>query len=112
MSEDWYFPPHSGWATNNPSERLGGGQEQAEERSQAPRLRRGGLRAPESLLSRHSSPPVGVPAIAFPTAEELQRVTTAAVAATPAPAMVVAENRNESGLVAGEGVRVVEERVQ
>ncbi|KAG8218996.1 hypothetical protein J3R82DRAFT_4741 [Butyriboletus roseoflavus] len=108
MSDDWYFPPHSGW-TMNPSERLGAGEEPVEEPSQAPRLRRGGLRAPESLLSRHTSPPIGVPVIAFPTAEELQRVTTAA--ATPAPATVVAESRNESSLV-GESVRPVEERVQ
>ncbi|KAH0840254.1 hypothetical protein J3R83DRAFT_1261 [Lanmaoa asiatica] len=111
MSDDWYFPPHSGWATN-PSERIGGGEEPAEERSQAPRLRRGGLRAPESLLSRHTSPPIGVPSIAFPTPEELQHVTTAAAAAMPAgaaPATVVTDNSN---LVAGEGARPVEERVQ
>ncbi|KAF8559428.1 hypothetical protein OG21DRAFT_734236 [Imleria badia] len=96
MSDDWYFPPHSAWSAN-PSERLGGEEEPTEERSQAPRLRRGGLRAPESLLSRHSSP-IGVPTIAFPTPEELQRVTTAAVAATPAPASVVTESTNESSL--------------
>ncbi|KAN0097057.1 hypothetical protein V8E55_001503 [Tylopilus felleus] len=104
VSDDWYFPPHSGW-TANPSERLAGGEESSDDRSQAPRLRRGGLRAPESLLSRHSSPPIGVPTIAFPTAEELQRVTAAAVAASPTPATVVTENANESSLV-------VEERVQ
>jgi len=102
MSDDWYFPPHSGWTTN-PSERLGGGEESTEDRSQAPRLRRGGLRAPESLLPRHTSPPIGVPRIAFPTPEELQRVTTAAVAAIPAP--VETGNTNESSLA-------VEERVQ
>lgn len=95
----------------NPSERVGGGEEPVEEPSQAPRLRRGGLRAPESLHSRHTSPPIGVPTIAFPTAEELHRVTTAAVAATPTPATAVAENRNEGSMV-GEGVRPVEERVQ
>ncbi|KAF8138902.1 hypothetical protein EV363DRAFT_1315106 [Boletus edulis] len=100
MSDDWYFPPHSGWTTN-PSERLGGGEESTEDRSQAPRLRRGGLRAPESLLSRHPSPPIGVPRIAFPTPEELQRVTTAAGAAMP----VETGNTNESSLT-------VEERVQ
>jgi len=105
MSDDWYFPPHSGWATNQ-SERLGGGEEPIEERSQAPRLRRGGLRAPESLLSRHSSPPIGVPTIAYPTPEELHRATTAAVAASTATA---AEITNESSL-AGERVRPVEER--
>ena len=81
-----------------------GGEEQAEERSQAPRLRRGGLRAPESLLTRHSSPPIGVPTIAYPTPEELHRATSAAVAATTA---AVADLTNES-----EGVRAVEERVQ
>ena len=100
MSEDWYFPLHSGWAT---SERVGG-EEQAEERSQAPRLRRGGLRAPESLLTRHYSPPMGVPTIAYPPPEELHRATSAAVAATTA---AVADLTNES-----EGVRAVEERVQ
>lgn len=103
MSDDWYFPPHSGWSAN-PSERLNAEEEATEERSQAPRLRRGGLRAPESLLSRHSSPPIGVPTIAFPTPEELQRVTTAAIAASPAPASVVTEHTNESSLA-------VEERV-
>jgi len=105
-TDDWYFPLHSGWTTN-PSERLSGGEEPIDDRSQAPRLRRGGLRAPESLLPRHSSPPIGVPTIAYPTPEELHRATTAAVAASTA---VVAEITNESGL-AGEGVRP-EERVQ
>ena len=104
MSDDWYFPPHSGWSAT-PSERTGAGEEPTEERSQAPRLRRGGLRAPESLLSRHSSPPIGVPTIAFPTPEELQRVTTAAVAATPTPTTVATGNTTENSLV-------VEERVQ
>ena len=95
MLDDWYFPPHSGWQAN--PERLSGGEESGEERLQAPRLRRGGLRAPESMLSRHTSPPIGVPTIAFPTPEELQRATTAAAAATPA----ATENRNETSL-AGE----------
>lgn len=55
--EDWLFPPVP-WSSA-PSDRTGplapdiqGG----DERSQAPRLRRGGLRAPESMLSRHASP--------------------------------------------------------
>lgn len=78
MLDDWYFPPHSGWQTN-PPERMGAGEESSEERLQAPRLRRGGLRAPESLQLRHASPPIGVPTIAYPTPEELQT----AVAATP-----------------------------
>ncbi|KAF8838377.1 hypothetical protein BDN67DRAFT_991343 [Paxillus ammoniavirescens] len=53
-SDDWFFPPHSGW-----SERPGGAQgdeESNDERSQAPRLRRGGLRAPESMISPPLTP--------------------------------------------------------
>ena len=79
--DDWYFPPPSGWQNSERSEESG------EERLQ-PRLRRGGLRAPESLLSRHSSPPIGVPTIAYPTPEQLQSVTAASAAAT--------ENRTEN----------------
>ncbi|KAG1752363.1 uncharacterized protein EDB91DRAFT_1243141 [Suillus paluster] len=56
--EDWLFPPVP-WssassdrtAPSAPDSQVG------EERSQAPRLRRGGLRAPESMLSRHASRP-------------------------------------------------------
>ncbi|KAG2361735.1 hypothetical protein BDR07DRAFT_1485514 [Suillus spraguei] len=54
--EDWLFPapwsssPSDRTASSAPDSQVG------EERSQAPRLRRGGLRAPESLLPRHISP--------------------------------------------------------
>ncbi|KAG9317811.1 hypothetical protein JVU11DRAFT_2035 [Chiua virens] len=112
MSDDWYFPPHSAWSTN-PSERLGGRDEPGVERSQAPRLRRGGLRAPESMLSRHTStsPPIGVPTIAFPTPEELQRVTAAAAAnGAPISTSAMPENTSDVNLE-GEGLRPVEERV-
>jgi len=53
--EDWLFPPWS----SAPSDRIGPSaleSQSGDERSQAPRLRRGGLRAPESILSRHASP--------------------------------------------------------
>ncbi|KAG1805196.1 uncharacterized protein BJ212DRAFT_1570923 [Suillus subaureus] len=55
--EDWLFPP-APWSSS-PSDRtasLAPDSQVGEERSQAPRLRRGGLRAPESMLSRHISP--------------------------------------------------------
>jgi hypothetical protein len=70
-SEDWFFPP-SGWTTT-PPERLGavqGDVESNDERLQAPRLRRGGLRASESLLS----PPL--------TPNELLHTSTTATTAT------------------------------
>lgn len=55
--EDWLFPP-APWSSS-PSDRTASSapdSQVGEERSQAPRLRRGGLRAPESMLSRHASP--------------------------------------------------------
>jgi hypothetical protein len=55
--EDWLFPP-APWSSS-PSDRTASSapdSQVGEERSQAPRLRRGGLRAPESMLSRHISP--------------------------------------------------------
>ncbi|OAX43347.1 hypothetical protein K503DRAFT_862319 [Rhizopogon vinicolor AM-OR11-026] len=55
--EDWLFPPVP-WLSA-PSDRTGPSPPETQggdERSQAPRLRRGGLRAPESILSRHASP--------------------------------------------------------
>ncbi|KIJ13269.1 hypothetical protein PAXINDRAFT_100737 [Paxillus involutus ATCC 200175] len=79
-SDDWFFPPHSGW-----SERPGGAQgdeESNDERSQAPRLRRGGLRAPESMIS----PPL--------TPHELH-VNTGAIAA-PITTAATTEGRGES----------------
>jgi hypothetical protein len=58
--EEWLFPPVP-WSSA-PSDRTGPPDPEAQsgdERSQAPRLRRGGLRAPESMLSRHASPANG-----------------------------------------------------
>lgn len=56
-SEDWLFPPVP-WSSG-PSDHtmpMAPEPQGGDERSQAPRLRRGGLRAPESMLSRHASP--------------------------------------------------------
>ncbi|KAI5993621.1 hypothetical protein EDD15DRAFT_911678 [Pisolithus albus] len=53
LSEDWLFPSPPGWA--GASERAEGTRtddDRGDERSQAPRLRRGGLRAPEAMLPR------------------------------------------------------------
>ncbi|KAF9236234.1 hypothetical protein BU15DRAFT_50440 [Melanogaster broomeanus] len=69
-SDDWFFPPHSGWTTSERPGAVQGDDESNDERSQAPRLRRGGLRAPESLLS----PPL--------TPDELLHTSTTATAAT------------------------------
>ncbi|KAH7923656.1 hypothetical protein BV22DRAFT_1196541 [Leucogyrophana mollusca] len=56
-SDEWYFPPSSAWSgASQRSTPTNADHETSEERSQAPRLRRGGLRAPESILSRHASP--------------------------------------------------------
>ncbi|KAH7887348.1 hypothetical protein F5I97DRAFT_1859688 [Phlebopus sp. FC_14] len=70
-SDDWFFPPHSGWSAV--SERAGG--EDDEDRSQAPRLRRGGVRAPESILSGRT-----LPHIDLPSPPELVRSSRAAPA--------------------------------
>ncbi|KIJ69788.1 hypothetical protein HYDPIDRAFT_77071 [Hydnomerulius pinastri MD-312] len=92
-SDDWFFPPHSGWATNLP-ERTGAAytdDDSSDERSQAPRLRRGGLRAPEAMLSRHSSP-----LVSLPPPHELFRATPASVPNTSATTAATTIGGNEN----------------
>lgn len=67
-SEDWLFPLPS-WSVSSEGTDGAGGEEDSgiDERSQAPRLRRGGLRAPESMLSRHRQSWLGLPQLDEPT---------------------------------------------
>ncbi|KIO12425.1 hypothetical protein M404DRAFT_115988, partial [Pisolithus tinctorius Marx 270] len=52
VSEDWLFPPPPGWpSASERAESMRTDEDRSDERSQAPRLRRGGLRAPEAMLS-------------------------------------------------------------
>lgn len=54
VSEDWLFPPPPGLpSASERAESMRTDEDRNDERSQAPRLRRGGLRAPEAMLSRH-----------------------------------------------------------
>lgn len=69
-TEDWLFPPPPSWSSSSErTESMGGEEDNSiDERSQAPRLRRGGLRAPESMLSRHSRLSwLGLPQLEEPT---------------------------------------------
>ncbi|KAG6333313.1 hypothetical protein ID866_5780 [Astraeus odoratus] len=62
VSEDWLFHPPQTWAS--PYERTDTtrlDEENQDERSQAPRLRRGGLRAPEAMMSRRGTSWLGAP---------------------------------------------------
>lgn len=75
--EDWLFPP-APWSTA-PSDRTAPSapdSQVGEERSQAPRLRRGGLRAPESMLSRHASPATNAE-LALRVSEEMAAIESA-----------------------------------
>lgn len=70
------------------------------ERPHLPRLRRGGLRAPESMLSRHASPVNGgtdqsSPAVVISISREAHTVTSpvAAAAEAPMPTSLSAEQR-------------------
>ncbi|KAL4081421.1 hypothetical protein V8B97DRAFT_2001604 [Scleroderma yunnanense] len=69
-SEDWLFPPQPMWTGSSPRIESTRGDEDSsiDERSQAPRLRRGGLRAPEAMLSRHSPSWLGLPQQEDPSA--------------------------------------------
>jgi len=76
--EDWLFPP-APWSSS-PSDRtasLALDSQVGEERSQAPRLRRGGLRAPESMLSRHASPAINA-GLALRVSDEIAAIENAA----------------------------------
>ncbi|KAG2138058.1 uncharacterized protein EDB93DRAFT_726306 [Suillus bovinus] len=77
--EDWLFPP-APWSSS-PSDRtasLALDSQVGEERSQAPRLRRGGLRAPESMLSRHASPAINAE-LALRVSEEMAAIESVEV---------------------------------
>ncbi|KIK29079.1 hypothetical protein PISMIDRAFT_73448, partial [Pisolithus microcarpus 441] len=51
VAEDWLFPSPPGWTgASERSEGTRTDDDRSDERSQAPRLRRGGLRAPEAML--------------------------------------------------------------
>ncbi|KAI6024520.1 hypothetical protein EDC04DRAFT_2869433 [Pisolithus marmoratus] len=52
ITEDWALP-HGWTATSERVESTRTDEDRSDERSQAPRLRRGGLRAPEAMLPRH-----------------------------------------------------------
>ncbi|KAI6018309.1 hypothetical protein EDC04DRAFT_470406 [Pisolithus marmoratus] len=52
ITEDWALP-HGWTSTSERVESTRTDEDRSDERSQAPRLRRGGLRAPEAMLPRH-----------------------------------------------------------
>lgn len=96
-SEDWLFPLPSWSGSSEGTEGVGGEEDSSmDERSQAPRLRRGGLRAPESILSRHrlswlSSPQVEEPTVPAGASEGSENVPPAEASELVIPRAVSAE---------------------